>query len=115
MDFRRIKASSNTITRDTAALSDRAGSIYEAIAIVGKRANQISVELKDDLSKKLQEFSSCADNMEEVFENREQIEISRFYEKIPKPVLIAMHEFEAGEIYSRNPAREKANARETSE
>lgn len=65
------------------------GNVYETVAIIGKRANQISVEIKNDLSKKLAEFASYNDNLEEVFENREQIEISRYYEKLPKPTLIA--------------------------
>ena len=72
-----------------------------------KRANQISVEIKNDLSKKLAEFASYNDNLEEVFENREQIEISRYYEKLPKPTLIATQEYVEGKIYYRNPAKEK--------
>ena len=83
------------------------GNIYETVAIIGKRANQISVEMKNDLSKKLQEFASYNDNLEEVFENREQIEISRYYEKLPKPTLIAAQEYEEGKVYFRNPAKEK--------
>ena len=79
----------------------------ESVAIIGKRANQISVEIKNDLSKKLAEFASYNDNLEEVFENREQIEISRYYEKLPKPTLIATQEYIEGKIYYRNPAKEK--------
>jgi len=74
---------------------------------MGKRANQIAVEIKGDLSKKLQEFASYTDNMEEVFENREQIEISRYYEKLPKPDLIAAQEYLEGKVYYRNPSKEK--------
>lgn len=107
VDFKKIKAPNNTITRNPASLSAKADNIYEAVAVIGKRANQISVEMKDELSRKLQEFASFADNLEEIFENREQIEISKFYERIPKPVLIATEEFESGEIYFRNPAKEK--------
>ena len=81
--------------------------IYEAVAIIAKRSNQIAVEMKEELSRKLQEFASYTDNLEEIFENREQIEISKFYERIPKPVLIATQEFEDGQIYFRNPATEK--------
>ncbi|WP_444327507.1 DNA-directed RNA polymerase subunit omega, partial [Paraprevotella clara] len=73
----------------------------------GKRANQISLDIKNELSKKLQEFASVSDNLDEVFENREQIEISRFYEKLPKPSLIATQEFVEGKIYFRNPLKEK--------
>ena len=83
------------------------GNVYETVAIIGKRANQISVEIKNDLSKKLAEFASYNDNLEEVFENREQIEISRYYEKLPKPDLIATQEYIEGKIYYRNPAKEK--------
>ncbi len=83
------------------------GNIYETVMVIAKRANQISQEIKNELSKKLQEFASYSDNLEEVFENREQIEISRFYEKLPKPTLIATKEYEEGKIYYRNPAKEK--------
>ena len=83
------------------------GASFETVSIIGKRANQISVEIKSDLSKKLSEFASYNDNLEEVFENREQIEISRYYEKLPKPTLIATQEYVEGKIYYRNPAKEK--------
>jgi BioD-like phosphotransacetylase family protein len=75
--------------------------------IISKRANQISVEMKEELNKKLQEFASYTDNLEEVFENREQIEISKFYERLPKPSLLAAQEFIEGKIYYRNPAKDK--------
>ncbi len=107
VDFKRVKAPNNTVTRNTAELASKAGNIYEAVVVIAKRANQISVEMKSELSRKLQEFASYTDNLEEIFENREQIEISKFYERIPKPVLIATQEFEDGEIYFRNPATEK--------
>lgn len=77
------------------------------VEIIGKRANQIAVEMKTDLQKKLQEFASYNDNLEEVFENREQIEISRYYERLPKPDLIAIQEYIEDKIYYRNPAKEK--------
>ena len=80
MDYKKTNAPTNTVTRDIMNLCDETGNIYESIAIIGKRANQISVEIKQELSKKLQEFASSTDNLDEVFENREQIEISRFYE-----------------------------------
>ena len=88
-------------------LCDETGNIYESVAIIGKRANQISMDIKNELSKKLQEFASVSDNLDEVFENREQIEISRFYEKLPKPTLIATQEFIEGKVYFRNPVKEK--------
>jgi DNA-directed RNA polymerase subunit K/omega len=77
------------------------GNIYESIVIMSKRSNQISVELKEELNQKLQEFASATDNLEEIFENREQIEISKFYEKLPKPVSIAMQELMEDKIYIR--------------
>ncbi len=88
-------------------LCEDTGNIYETVSIIGKRANQIAAEMKNDLSKKLQEFASYNDNLEEVFENREQIEISRYYEKLPKPTLIAAQEYIEGKVYYRNPAKEK--------
>ena len=109
MDYRKTNAPTNTITRDMIKLCDQTGNVYETVAIISKRANQISVEMKQDLEKKLQEFASVNDNLEEVFENREQIEISRYYEKLPKPTLIAAKEFEDGKVYFRNPAKEKNN------
>ena len=107
MDYKKTNAPSNNVTRDMMDLCADTGNIYETVAIIGKRANQISVEMKNDLSKKLQEFASYNDNLEEVFENREQIEISRYYEKLPKPTLIAAQEYEEGKVYFRNPAKEK--------
>ena len=109
MDYKKTNAPSTTVTRNMIELSEKTGNIYETVAIIGKRANQISVEMKNELSKKLQEFASYNDNLEEVFENREQIEISRYYEKLPKPTLIATQEFEEGKVYYRNPAKEKNN------
>lgn len=106
MDYKKSTAPSNTVTRDIMNLCDQTGNIYESVAIIGKRANQISVDIKSELSKKLQEFASSTDNLDEVFENREQIEISRFYEKMPKPTLIATQEFVEGKVYFRNPNRE---------
>lgn len=85
------------------------GNVYETVAIIGKRANQISVEIKNDLSKKLAEFASYNDNLEEVFENREQIEISRYYEKLPKPDLIATQEYIEGKYIIEIRLRRKKN------
>ncbi len=106
MDYKKTNAPTNTVTRDAMKLSDETGNIYESIAIIGKRANQISAEIKQELTQKLAEFSTSTDNLDEVFENREQIEISRFYEKLPKPSLIATQEFVDGKIYYRNAAKE---------
>ena len=108
MDYKKTNAPTNTVTRDMVALSSDTGNIYETVCIIAKRANQIAVEMKTDLEKKLQEFASCNDNLEEVFENREQIEISRYYEKLPKPVLIATQEYIEGKVYYQNPEKEKS-------
>ena len=98
MDYKKTNAPGTTVTRDMMELCADTGNVYETVAIIGKRANQISVEIKNDLSKKLAEFASYNDNLEEVFENREQIEISRYYEKLPKPTLIATQEYVEGKI-----------------
>lgn len=106
MDYKKSKAPTNTITRNVVELSQETGNIYESVAIMAKRSNQIAAEIKQDLQKKLNEFSSYNDTLEEVFENREQIEISRYYEKLPKPTLMAAEEFVGGEIYWRDPQRD---------
>ena len=107
MDYKRSNAPLNTVTRDVIKLSQDTGNVYETVCIIAKRANQIAVEMKKDLEKKLQEFASMSDNLEEISENREQIEISRYYEKLPKPTLIATQEFKDGKLYFRNTAKEK--------
>ena len=107
MDYRRTTASTNTETRNITEMAEPVGNVYEMVMIVSKRANQIAVDMKQDLDTKLQEFASYSDNLEEVFENHEQIEISRFYEKLPKPSLIAIEEWEEEDIYYRNPSKEK--------
>ena len=109
MDYRKSNAPTNTVTRDMMKLSADTGNVYETVMIIAKRANQIGAGMKQDLEKKLQEFASFNDNLEEVFENREQIEISRYYEKLPKPTLIAAQEYEEGNVYYRNPAKDKNN------
>ena len=105
-DIKKSNADSTTVTRDVRKLDEPTGNIYESVAIISKRANQISAELKEELNGKLNEFATHTDNLEEVFENREQIEISKYYERLPKPVNIAMQEFFDGKIYFRNPAKE---------
>ena len=109
MDYKKSKAPVNTVTRNIMDLCEDTGNIYESVAIIAKRANQISVQIKEDLSKKLAEFASYNDSLEEVFENREQIEISKYYERLPKPGLVAISEFEDGEvIYRTAEDQEKA-------
>ncbi len=105
MDFKKTNAEQSIATRDIRRFDGPTGNIYEAVAIMSKRANQISTEIKEELSGKLQEFSSHTDNLEEVFENREQIEISKHYEKLPKPSLISIQEFLEDKVYYRNPAK----------
>ncbi|MBN9294933.1 MAG: DNA-directed RNA polymerase subunit omega [Flavobacteriia bacterium] len=107
MNFKNNTSERSTITRDTIKFENETGNIYESIVIISKRANQISSEMKEELTSKLQEFASSVDNLEEVFENREQIEISKFYEKLPKPVAIAMNEMLEDKIYVRKPEEKK--------
>lgn len=107
VDFKKSNAEVTTVTRDMRKLEVETGNIYESVAIISKRANQISAELKEELTGKLNEFASHTDNLEEVFENREQIEISKFYERLPKPVNIAIQEFQENKVYHRNPLKEQ--------
>lgn len=107
MDYKKTNAPLTTETRDMIAMAEQTGNVYETVCIIGKRANQIAADLKHELDKKLQEFAST-DNMEEVSENREQIEISRFYEKLPKPTLLATQEYVEHKLYFSNPLKEKA-------
>jgi DNA-directed RNA polymerase subunit K/omega len=98
---------SSTVTRDLRELDVKTDNIYESLVIMSKRANQISNNIKEELHQKLSEFASSNDNLEEVFENREQIEISKYYEKLPKPSLVAIQEFLEDKIYYRNPEKEQ--------
>jgi DNA-directed RNA polymerase subunit K/omega len=107
MDYKKMNTPDNTITRDMIQMAEETGNVYETVRIIGKRANEISVEIKSELGKKLQEFSTTNDSLEEIFENREQIEISRYFERLPKPTLIATQEYLEHEIYYRNPVKEK--------
>lgn len=101
------KIPTNTITRDLNELAAPTGNIYETVVILSKRANQISTAEKKELTKKLEDFKNDRDTMEEVFENREQIEISKYYERQPKPSLVAISEFEDNEIYYRMAKKEE--------
>src|SRR3954467_7956846 len=98
---------SSTVTRDLRDLDIKTDNIYESIVIMSKRANQISNNIKEELHQKLSEFASSNDNLEEVFENREQIEISKHYERMPKATLVAVQEFLEDKVYYRNPAKEQ--------
>jgi DNA-directed RNA polymerase subunit K/omega len=100
---------SSTVTRDLRDLDKTTGNLYESIVIMSKRANQISNNIKEELTQKLSEFASSNDNLEEVFENREQIEISKHYERLPKPSLVAVQEFLENKVYFRNPNKDQAD------
>ena len=102
------KIPTNTITRDIKYLAEPTGNIYETVVILSKRANQISLAEKKGLAKKLEEFKGDRDTMDEVFENKEQIDISKYYERQPKPDLIAISEFENGELYYRTAKEDAA-------
>ena len=106
MDYKKSKASTTTLTRNLDNLEKDTGNIYETVMICAKRANQIGMEIKEELNRKLEEFAYYTDNLEEVFENREQIEISKFYERMPKQTLIALDEFENEKIYIRKADNE---------
>lgn len=109
MDYKKSKAPTNTVTHNLMDFCEGTDNVYESVVIMSKRANQIGVQMKEDLTKKLKEFATANDNLEETFENREQIEISRYYERLPKPTLIAADEFLHNRVYFRNPAKEKDN------
>jgi len=102
MDYKKTNAATSTITRDLVDFDKETENIYASLVIASKRSNQIALELRDELRQKLDEFASYSDNLEEVFENREQIEISKFYEKMPKPTLIALQEFLENQISYRD-------------
>ncbi len=108
MDYKNSKAPHNTITRDMSELNQKVGNVYETVAIISKRANQISQELKKELDAKLQDFNTPQENIDEMFENKEQIEISRTYELLPKPSLLATEEFIDDELVIRNSSKDKA-------
>lgn len=108
MNYKEIDAPETTITRDMVDIDSKTGNIYEAIVIASKRANQIGVKMKEELNSKLAEFATVTDNLDEVFENREQIEISKFYESLPKPTAISLKEFMDDETYYRLPEEEAA-------
>ena len=106
MDYKKTNAPISTITRDLAEIEKKTANIYETVMIIAKRSNQISLEIKEELSRKLEEFASYTDNLEEIFENREQIEISKYYERLPKPTLVAFQEYLEDKIYFRKPEEE---------
>ena len=102
MDYKKTDASKTTVTNDNSLLENKIGNIYEAIVALEKRSNQIGLEIKEDLLSKLDEFATHNDNLEEIFENKEQIEVSKFYEKLPKPTLIAIKELLDDELFIKS-------------
>ena len=109
MDFKKNNTPVTTVTRDMIELSQQTGNVYETVCVIAKRANQIAAEMKDELQKKLQEFAPYNDNLEEVSENREQIEISRYYERLPKPTLIATQEYIDHKLFFRKSIKDRPN------
>ena len=103
MDYKNTEAARDTITRDMRDFEAGTDNTFETIAIIAKRANQIGADIKEELNSKLAEFATSSDNLEEIFENREQIEISKFYERLPKPSALAIQEMLEGKVYHRNP------------
>ena len=106
MNLKHASAAKTTITRDVDQLDKETGNVYEAVAILGKRANQVAVEVKEELSAKLEEFAVSGENLEEVYENREQIEVSKHYERMPKPSAIAIQEMLEGKVVFRRAGEE---------
>jgi DNA-directed RNA polymerase subunit K/omega len=106
MDYKKVKTETTAVTRQKDRFYEQTGNIYETVVVLSKRANQIGLEIKQELDRKIEEFAPATDNLEEVFENREQIEIAKFYERLPKPTLIAVDEFLNEQIYIRNPHKE---------
>ena len=106
MDYKETNAAVSTVTYDKDAIESPTENIYEAISIIAKRAIQINTDIKRELTEKLDEFATYNDNLEEVFENKEQIEVSKFYEKLPKPTAIAVEEWLESRVYHRTPDSE---------
>lgn len=99
VDYKNMKADYEAITRNLSGFDKKTDSIYETVYIISKRSNQIAAEIKDELTQKIREFSTATDTLDEVFENREQINLAKYYEQIPKPTLLAIKEFEDNQIY----------------
>jgi len=108
MDFKKDKITTTADSLDVVDFEKNTNNIYESIAVLAKRSNQIGLNLKEELNEKVAEFQTQNDTLEEVFENREQIEVARYYERLPKPTLLAIHEFLQEEVYMRNPLKEQS-------
>lgn len=103
MDFKESKAPKTTVTYNRKDIAEKTGNIYEAITIIAKRSEQISADIKEEMTSKLKEFETHSEGLEEIFENKEQIEISKFYERLPKTTAMAVEEWLNDSIYYRNP------------
>ena len=106
MEIKKSSIPTNTVTRTLTDIDAPTGNIYESVVVIARRANQIASEIKQELNRKLADFSSVTDSLEETFENREQIEISKYYERLPKPTLVATEEFLEGKVYFRENSPE---------
>lgn len=117
MDYKKTKAPTNCITRDVVEMADKTGNVYESVVICSKMADQVNADIRKELYKKLEEFSTFNDNLEEIHENREQIEVSKYYEKLPKPTNIAIEEFMDDNVYytSQDINIKKAESEEEAE
>lgn len=109
LNYKNTSAERTTVTRDLEDIAGKTGNIYKSLNAIAKRSNQISAEMREELTKKLAEFASTTDNLEEIFENREQIEISKFYESLPKPVSIAIQEYLEDKVYVRDASESAAS------
>jgi DNA-directed RNA polymerase subunit K/omega len=107
MDYKKIKLENSLTTRKIKEFEKDTKNIYESVTVISKRANQIAEEMKKELDDKLDEFATIDDSISEIFENKEQIEIAKYYERLPKPTLIAIHEFLDDKVYYRNPSKEE--------
>jgi len=115
MDYKKVKTNSATVTRNVADFNRGTENIYKTVSLIAKRSNQITLEMKKELTLKLEEFALSTDNLEEIFENREQIEIAKYYERLPKPTLIAVHEFLHNQIAFREATDEEIKKRRQQE
>ena len=109
MDFKKVNAESTCVTRHKDQFYIGSGYIYETVAIMAKRSDQIAAEMKEELYKKIEEYTTSNDSLEEIFENKEQIEVAKYYERLPKSTLIAVSEFLNDRIYYRNPSKENGS------
>ena len=107
MEYKKVKADSIAVTRNVSEFVKGTGNVYETVVALSKRANQVAAEIKEELNGKIEEFATSTDNLEEVYENREQIEVAKHYERLPKPTLIAISEYLSDQLYIRNPLKEE--------